>query len=541
MTWSDSPNGRATTHPELSGGQQQRVTIARALVNQPEIVWADEPTGNLDSTNSEEIMDLLSQLNKENLQTFILVTHSDAVAARAHRIINMLDGQIIDDGHVPSSATEGGVAMDELFGAPVSSIAVVLAVVFAIIAAALVFIVYRNPILVRMALRNVGRRPARGVLIVIGLMLATAIISAAFTTGDSVTFSIKRVATDSLRSLDELIRVDEDSDVWEGKAVPDEFPESVFHEIAPLLDSDPDVDGVLPALIESVAVVNFRSQQFEVEALYTGLDPARATDFESLKDIGGNPVDLAALGPNEVYIDREGADEIGAQTGDVLGVALRPGDLEQITVKAIVDGWYAKSTDTKLVLMAPLTRAQGQLEKSGQVTFILISNRGDAFEGVDLTSEILERFGDLPVIKEAGLEVFDLKRDVVKEANEVGSLFVSFFTTFGLFSIGVGLLLIFLIFSMLAAERKGEMGVSRAVGMQRRHLIRMFMAEGAIYSVGSAIVGAIVGIGLGYLLVIATGEGFSDDPTEEFNMIAHVEPRSVWCPSSSGASLLLQP
>ena len=417
--------------------------------------------------------------------------------------------------------------MDELFGAPVSSIAVVLAVVFAIIAATLVFIVYRNPILVRMALRNVGRRPARGVLTVIGLMLATAIISAAFTTGDSVTFSIKSVATDSLRSLDELIRVDEDSDVWEGKALPDEFSESVFHEVAPLLDSDPDVDGVLPALVEDVAVVNFRSQQFEVEALYSGLDPVRAAEFETLKDIEGNPVDLAVLGPNEVYIDREGADEIGAQTGDVLGVALRPGDLEQLTVKAIVDGWYAKSTDTKLVLMAPLTRAQEQLEKSGQLTFILISNRGDAFEGVDLTSEILERFGDLPVIKEAGLEVFDLKREVVEEANEFGSLFVSFFTTFGLFSIGVGLLLIFLIFSMLAAERKGEMGVSRAVGMQRRHLVRMFMAEGAIYSLGSAIVGAIIGIGLGYLLVIATGEGFSDDPTEEFNMIAHVEPRSV--------------
>ena len=88
---------------ELSGGQQQRVTIARALVNEPEIVWADEPTGNLDSANSEQIMDLLSQLNEENRQTFILVTHSDAVAARAHRIIKMLDGQIIDDGHAPSS------------------------------------------------------------------------------------------------------------------------------------------------------------------------------------------------------------------------------------------------------------------------------------------------------------------------------------------------------------------------------------------------------------------------------------------------------
>ena len=91
---------------ELSGGQQQRVTIARALVNQPEIVWADEPTGNLDSENSEGIMDLLCELNEKNRQTFIIVTHSDAVAARAHRIVRMQDGQIVTDGHIPSSTPQ---------------------------------------------------------------------------------------------------------------------------------------------------------------------------------------------------------------------------------------------------------------------------------------------------------------------------------------------------------------------------------------------------------------------------------------------------
>lgn len=91
---------------ELSGGQQQRVTIARALVNQPEIVWADEPTGNLDSENSDEIMTLLTKLNAENHQTFVLVTHSDAVAAHAHRIIRMRDGRIVDDGHSSSSDSQ---------------------------------------------------------------------------------------------------------------------------------------------------------------------------------------------------------------------------------------------------------------------------------------------------------------------------------------------------------------------------------------------------------------------------------------------------
>jgi ABC-type lipoprotein export system ATPase subunit len=87
---------RARHRPaELSGGQRQRVTIARALANNPAIVWADEPTGNLDSETAAEIMGLLSRLNKENGQTFVLVTHALEVGHLANRIIKMRDGQII--------------------------------------------------------------------------------------------------------------------------------------------------------------------------------------------------------------------------------------------------------------------------------------------------------------------------------------------------------------------------------------------------------------------------------------------------------------
>ena len=81
---------------QLSGGQSQRVTLARALVNDPAIIWADEPTGNLDSTNEKEIMDLLIDLNKKNNQTFVIVTHSDYVGSRTNRIIKMHDGEIVD-------------------------------------------------------------------------------------------------------------------------------------------------------------------------------------------------------------------------------------------------------------------------------------------------------------------------------------------------------------------------------------------------------------------------------------------------------------
>lgn len=82
---------------QLSAGQQQRVAIARALVNDPAIVWADEPTGNLDSETSAQIMDLLVRLNRESRQTLVLVTHDAIVSSRAHRILKMRNGQIVEE------------------------------------------------------------------------------------------------------------------------------------------------------------------------------------------------------------------------------------------------------------------------------------------------------------------------------------------------------------------------------------------------------------------------------------------------------------
>ncbi|GHO65826.1 peptide ABC transporter ATP-binding protein [Ktedonobacter sp. SOSP1-52] len=87
---------RALHRPaELSGGQRQRVTIARALTNNPAIVWADEPTGNLDSETAQEILQLLVTLNQTQQQTFVLVTHAQEIGAMADHLINMRDGHIV--------------------------------------------------------------------------------------------------------------------------------------------------------------------------------------------------------------------------------------------------------------------------------------------------------------------------------------------------------------------------------------------------------------------------------------------------------------
>jgi len=95
---------------QLSGGQRQRVTIARALVNEPAIVWADEPTGDLDSRNADEIMELVVSLNERNGQTFVIVTHDLRIAQSTNRIINMIDGQIVEEALTDRGRAKQGAA-----------------------------------------------------------------------------------------------------------------------------------------------------------------------------------------------------------------------------------------------------------------------------------------------------------------------------------------------------------------------------------------------------------------------------------------------
>jgi putative ABC transport system ATP-binding protein len=95
---------------QLSGGERQRVTIARSLVNDPAIVWADEPTGDLDSAMAQEIVDLMRRLNRERGLTFVIVTHDIAVGRRADRIVRMLDGRVVAEEQLEAADARTGHA-----------------------------------------------------------------------------------------------------------------------------------------------------------------------------------------------------------------------------------------------------------------------------------------------------------------------------------------------------------------------------------------------------------------------------------------------
>ena len=189
----------------MSGGQQQRVTVARSLVNDPAIVWADEPTGALDSETSAEIVDLLVKLNREQGQTFVLVTHDASVAQS--RPPHSPHARRPDRGRRAErqGRLEDGHALRHTHG----QLTLVLLGVFAVGALILAFLAARDRTSFRMAIRNIPRRKTQTTLIVVGLMLATVLFSAAFTTGDTLTESLRAQALENIGRVDVVVKAEQ--------------------------------------------------------------------------------------------------------------------------------------------------------------------------------------------------------------------------------------------------------------------------------------------------------------------------------------------
>ncbi|MEJ7652003.1 MAG: FtsX-like permease family protein [Chloroflexia bacterium] len=161
---------------------------------------------------------------------------------------------------------------------------------------------------------------------------------------------------------------------------------------------------------------------------------------------------------------------------------------------------YAEGgTPAEQSAVVPLAQLQELTGNVGKIDSIVITHVGDAVAGGEHTDATVAALGS--VLAGTGLEAAPVKRDALTRADQDGSQFANIFTLFGGFSIAAGVMLIFLIFIMLAAERKRELGIARGVGMQRRHVVRMFTFEGTVYSMLAAAVGSLLGVAVGWLMV----------------------------------------
>ena len=498
--------------------------------------------------------------------------------------------------------------MEELFGLSMNVLLIVLLAIFLGILAVVVFMAWRNRIMLKLGLRNIPRRRAQTVLIIVGSMLSAILIASAFGTGDTISFSIRNDTLEALGPIDELLTSTGDSGRF-GVDTPAYMPRSRFDEIRQELAGFDAIDGMVPYIGETVAALNLRTSLTEGQTRVTAVDPDLLQGFGDFTLVAGGQAFLGDLPEEGVFINDKAAEELDAQIGDQVRLFLEERAVDY-RVEGVVEQGGLAGVDSTVLL--PLARGQDLFDRSGQINSIAVSNRGEASEGVDLSEEVTRRLRVLladPLVAEelrvllgrqevltlleerqaslsgalqsnmgqlsqelrrlrvteelirvladrdvaievvdvlgdaqlteleaeadtllfidlAAIRVIELKRFLLDVADDAASGVTTFFITIGLFSIMVGILLIFLIFVMLAAARRTEMGMTRAVGAKRSHLVQMFVFEGTAYDLAAATVGTLIGLLLSLGLVAIFNHllaGIDDD----FSFSYHLEPRSA--------------
>ncbi len=429
--------------------------------------------------------------------------------------------------------------MNALFGIPMAGIMVALLALLGVALATVLYIGLTNRTMFRMGLRNLPRRGAQTVLVVTGLSLATLITTAAFVTGDTIDHSLTKDVYSLYGRSDIDITWNGERDFQRDSGATNQAQpqyldgDALVAGLEGKFAHDPDIAAFLPALNHQSAVTN-TSNGTAVPALeLSGVDPERLDSVGGLQLVGGGTANISDLGANEVYLSERAADDLEAQAGDVLTVHIGP-EGHSVTVAGIVRneissgvlGLSYSSVPGGMALPIDDLRSMIGLE-GNEISALTVALAGDVRTTGELAEPATLRIdaylsgeGAALVGEGSGLqagtdtEVFASKLESIEESEKNGNLFVTFFLILGLFSMAAGVMLIFMIFVMLAAERRAEMGMSRAVGAQRGHLVKSFIVEGMAYSLLAGFIGVAAGVAASYgmtegLLKTAGGDYFS--------------------------------
>ncbi|MCI4366931.1 MAG: FtsX-like permease family protein [Thermoplasmata archaeon] len=354
----------------------------------------------------------------------------------------------------------------------------------------------------RIALRNFRRGKWRTVLVILGLLVATTIVSGSLVIGDTVNAVSVHFTYEALGHTDEGVYNESPAMTYSP------FPSSVAAGVAAHLSGDPDIAGIIPEVGGTVTIFDRTSGVPQTQIKLVG------ADVNTTGPLGSFTTDSGASSngpsPGHVFLDDLAAADLNASVGDtivVYGSTPIP-----TTVQAIVHddprGGFLGGPN----VFTPLPMAQN-LENlsSTTINFIAVANAGTVAGAVALSDSVSGKLNAtlLSIGAPTGIQVHELLKDALSQAETSGSGLTTLFLALGLFSIVAGAMLIVGIFVMIAEERKGEMGMLRAIGLTRGQLILVYYFEGLLYSVGSALAGTLLGVGVGYLLTYAFSVLFS--------------------------------
>jgi putative ABC transport system permease protein len=378
-------------------------------------------------------------------------------------------------------------------------------VIALVVASPFLFILARRPILRRLAVRNAVRRPREALLVILGSLLGAAIITGSAVVGDTMDASIRQAARQHLGPIDELV-VARNADEWH----------SIQGRLRVLPRSS--VDGVL-----SLAAFDTATTAGVGGALRT-VPNAHVVgfDFDAARAFGGTAAATGVSGPTPapghaaITSDLARALDVGAGAQIDVYAYGRPQTLtvDRVLPRLGLAGFsLTGQQEARNVLVSPTVFAamvRGRPADSAPPSwYVAVSNRGGVEGGARLSKVVTESIGYATA--GIGPQINDVKQQFLDTADETGKTFTQMFTAMGSFGVFAGLLLLINLFVMLAAERKSELGMARAVGMRRSQLVGAFATEGFIYALLATLLGTAVGVGLGRVLVAWSQSAFSSE------------------------------
>jgi putative ABC transport system permease protein len=384
--------------------------------------------------------------------------------------------------------------MNTIFGVPANLLLIILLVLSGLILGTALFSALRYPLAFRLGIRNLPRRKSQTLLIVSGLALSTLIITSALGIGDTVDYSVRSGVYQSLGGIDIQIGeaqagtgsvFDFSGSAGTTPQISETWIDAEIGAAAAGLVDGVLVDGAAAAVIQTLPAVNPEAGLSEASVEIRGLELLAGYGLAA-------PEGLSSLQAKQVLANQSLADALALAPGDEVWVI--KGMPAAYEVAGIVpDGELAGAGAALLMQLEP---AQALFGQPGKLTTIYISNFGDVESGASLSEQVAQRAAEVA----GGAQVTLVKQEQLEAAAAGAETITNLFVTFGTFSIASGILLIFLIFSVLAAERKSELGMSRAVGLQRADLIRQFVTEGLGYNLVAAAAGAALGVAAAVLL-----------------------------------------
>ena len=356
----------------------------------------------------------------------------------------------------------------------------------------------RRPILRRQALRNVVRRPSETAIMIGGALLGTAIITASFVIGDTIDGSIRDIARTNLGPIDDVVVVEESGDV-------DRIVAEL--EAAPIEGTD----GVLGTVAASVVVTT-------LDDVPSAVPDAGAfeLDFDAARAFGDAPAStgFADAGPTpeagQAAASQALARELGLDVGDVVAVHAFGNSTEVEIVSILEQHGMAGRSDENLHLAPGTLDALASGTQDGPWGLVYVSRDGGVFaaeSSLGQYQELRDRYLDDPSV----VSVEDWKTDLLADAELEGAELTTIFSSIGSFAVISGILLVVNIVVMLTEERRSQLGIMRALGLRRGHVVRIMGLEGSVYAIASTLAGVGVGIGVGRAVTWAARTVVGDD------------------------------